>query len=92
LNRSSRADVRNPVLKDERVLARWQRLQAEHPPAAEALEDFLRFCQETFSGNGDNAWSRAKYDRGAYWKVLGVYARHLRLAARTARDALKGLV
>jgi hypothetical protein len=90
MQRSSRADVRNPVLKDDRIVKRWQQLQAEHPPAAEALEDFLKFCQQTFSGNGDQAWGRAKYDRGAYWKVLGVYARHIRLAANSAR-ALKGL-
>jgi len=79
--RSNRADVRNPLLKHPGIVAEWEKLQAEHPAAAVALRNILKFTAEVCGEEGDKHWRRRKYTSGQYWKVQGVYARHIRNAA-----------
>lgn len=79
--RSNRADVRNPLLKHPGIVAEWAKLKEEHPPAAVALCNLLKFTAQVCGDEGEKHWSRRKYTSGQYWKVQGVYARHIRHAA-----------
>ncbi|MBI2770345.1 MAG: hypothetical protein HYX47_12035 [Burkholderiales bacterium] len=82
--RSSRAEVRNPLLKHPGIVAEWAKLKADHPPAAVALCNILKFTAQVCGDEGEKHWGRRKYTSGQYWKVQGVYARHIRNAAGLA--------
>lgn len=90
LTRSNRADVRNPLLKHPGIVAEWARLKEDHPPAAVALCNMLKFTAQVCGDEGDKHWGRRKYTSGQYWKVQGVYARHLRNAAALSVPAPQG--
>lgn len=85
--RSSQDIVRNPLL----ALPSVQRLAAliDQQPA-EVREAFNAVLSE-ISGDcrerGDNAWRKHKGPMAAYWKALGVYFRHFRLALRRPAPA-----
>lgn len=76
--RSSRGDVRNPVL----ALPAARRI-ADSTPAtrillAELLSDLSKDCRE----RAQKCWRTHKAPMALYWKVVAVYARHLSLAVR----------
>lgn len=80
MNRSSRAEVRNPVL----ALPAMARLRALSSSENKAVEGVLRDLAVAAAERAERAWKKNKGPMAAYWKAVGVYAKH------TAR-ALKGV-
>lgn len=78
--RSTRADVRNPMLGDPAVMAEWQALRADHPQAADALVQMLRRLSKRWRGLADHSWAKHKAPLAAYHKANAVNARHLAIA------------
>jgi hypothetical protein len=79
--RSNRAEVRNPIAADPEVAA----IMAELPAgASEALRGALQAISRLCKAKGDACWVKRKYILAAYWKCVGVYARHLSLAVPRA--------
>lgn len=76
--RSSRRDVRNPVL----ALPAAERLLALDPAARAALAEILADLALDARGRADEAWRKHKGPMAAYWKAVSVYAGHLRRVAR----------
>lgn len=90
-DRSSRADVRNPIAGDPEVAAILQQLVAEHPAAAKALSRALRRLAVKWSGTAQKSWDKSKPPMSRYhfrnaWlarefaaevRALGVNALHL---------------
>lgn len=86
--RSSRAEVRNPILR----LPEAQRLAevlADHPDAARAFRDLLGAIHRHAHTEADRAWRQRKPPVAAYWRAMGVYARHIRAAVATLRPVLR---
>ncbi|WP_137917207.1 hypothetical protein [Hydrogenophaga sp. 2FB] len=77
--RSSKPDVRNPLLAIPEVQEEFARLT---PESRRALENALRALSRVFHKKGDEAWAKRKPPIAAYWRASGVNARHLALAAR----------
>lgn len=77
--RSSRADVRNPLLAIPEVKAQWDALPLE---AKAALVSMLNAMSKTFRARGEAAWRKHKPPVAAYWKASAVNCRHLALAGR----------
>lgn len=78
--RSSRADVRNPMLAIPEVRAAYAALP---PSAREALVKMLQATSRTCRANAEVAYRKHKPPMYAYWKAMGVNARHLALAGKT---------
>lgn len=72
--RSTRADVRNPLLQLEsaRRLAEW--LEAS---TARRLYFFLSDISKDARERAQQCWKKHKAPMALYWKVVAVYARHL---------------
>lgn len=72
--RSTRPDVRNPLLqlKSARQLGEW--LDAG---TAQVLAIFLRDLSEDARRRAAESWKSHKAPMALYWKVVAVYARHL---------------
>lgn len=79
--RSSRPEVRNPILAMPEVMEEFSALP---PEARQALVRMLSKMSRHFHANGDAAWDKNKYYVAGYWKGWGVYARHASLAGRAA--------
>lgn len=77
--RSSRADVKNPLLK----LPAAQRIQALPPEARQALADLLRELSLDARARAEESWVRNKAPMAAYWKAVSVYAGHLHRMVRS---------
>lgn len=75
-NRSSRPDVRNPVLR----LDVAQRFRDLPPEARKALRAFLTELADEAGDLADKSWRTRKYQTAAYWKAIAAYARHVRAA------------
>jgi len=76
--RSSRAEVRNPIL----MLPSMQKLMSL--PAGERLE-IAGLLDELSKDAGERAqksWRQNKGPMAAYWKAVSVYAKHIRAALR----------
>lgn len=74
--RSSKAEVRNPLLQLPEVVA-----MNELPPEAKtALKKALKAASNAMRAKGNDAWRRHKAPMAAYWKGHAVYARHMALA------------
>lgn len=82
--RSSRADVRNPMLAIPEVRQEYDQLT---PEARVALVRMLKACSKVFRAKGDEAWRKHKPPMAAYWKQNAVNARHLALAGQKTADA-----
>lgn len=83
--RSSRPEVRNPLLAIPEVQAEFASLS---PEARKALENMLRAMSKVFHKKGDEAWARRKPPLASYYRANGVNARHLALAARAASKGI----
>lgn len=70
-DRSTRADVRNPIL----ALPAAKALQSH--PAREELAALLREIQVDARIRADKCWRTHKAPMAVYWKAVGVYAGHL---------------
>jgi hypothetical protein len=73
IQRSNRAAVRNPVL----ALPGMVRLQRLPKPAREALAAVLRDIGSDARERAEKCWRTHKAPMAAYWKAVGVYARHI---------------
>jgi hypothetical protein len=81
--RSSRPDVRNPLLSLPGLVDAFATLP---PEAVRALDVFLDVLASNARSKAETCWQKHKPPMAAYWKAIAVYARHLRLAVRTARQ------
>lgn len=79
--RSSRPEVRNPVLALPAAKAIQERLDG---PARAVLADLLADLAKDASARAKHAWKTHKAPMALYWKVVAVYARHLSRAIRGA--------
>ncbi|MCV0438925.1 MAG: hypothetical protein K5880_09855 [Hydrogenophaga sp.] len=77
--RSSRADVRNPMLAIPEVRAAYAALPLS---ARVALVKMLQATSRTCRANAEVAYRKHKPPMYAYWKAMGVNARHLALAGK----------
>ncbi len=73
IERSTRAEVRNPVL----ALPGSKRLLALDEPARAALRAVLIDLQLDARRRAEICWSKHKAPMAAYWKAVSVYAGHL---------------
>jgi hypothetical protein len=77
--RSSRPEVRNPVL----ALPAARRLaETLQEPARQALEALLLELARDAGDRAKAAWRSHKAPMACYWKIVSVYARHLARALR----------
>ena len=76
MTRSSRRDVRNPVL----ALPSIEALQALPQEAREALALVLADVSSDARIRADESWRKHKAPMAAYWKAVSVYAKHIRRA------------
>jgi hypothetical protein len=76
--RSSRAEIRNPVLGLPAINA----LRNLDPAAQEALRLVLLDLQRDARRRAEKSWQTHKPPLAAYWSAVGVYAGHI---ARTLR-------
>lgn len=84
--RSTRADVRNPVLS----LPAVSRLHALPIASREALAAVLADLAKDAGERAQKAWWTHKAPMALYWKAVSVYARHLSRAVRpTGADILR---
>lgn len=71
--RGNRPDVRNPILKLP-VASRFLGLPLE---ARIAFRDFLSELAALCRVNAEHCWRKHKAPMALYWRVVGVWARHL---------------
>jgi len=76
--RSTKAEVRNPVLALPGVI----KLRALPRPAREALANLLVEIAADAGNRAQHCWSKHKAPMAAYWKAVSVYARHTSRAVR----------
>ena len=74
--RSSRAEVRNPVLG----LPGFRLLAALPPDSKAALAAVLLDLETDARAKATKCWNTHKAPMAAYWKAVAVYARHIRRA------------
>lgn len=84
-DRSSRLEVKNPLLKLRSV----EQIQALPPEARQALAALLRDLSQDARQRAERSWRQSKAPMAAYWKAVSVYAGHLGrvLRPRTAGGA-----
>lgn len=89
--RSTRAEVRNPVL----ALPSAVKLKALSPEAREALREVLGDIALDARERAEKCWRSHKAPMAAYWKAVSVYAGHtrraLRLTAPTVAEELAAM-
>ncbi|GGC90743.1 hypothetical protein [Chelatococcus reniformis] len=76
--RSSRPDVRNPVL----ALPGARRIASLSPEAREALAEIMADIGADARARAQESWRKNKGPMAAYWKAVGAYAGHIRRALR----------
>jgi len=81
MERSLRADVRNPIV----ALPSLAKLQALSPEAKEALAEVLQEIALDARARGEKCWRTHKAPMAAYWKACSVYAGHIRRAVRSVK-------
>jgi hypothetical protein len=69
----------NPVL----TLPSAARLATLSPEASKALADVLRDIGRDADERAEKSWRSRKAPMAAYWRAVGVYARHIARAVRT---------
>ncbi len=81
-DRSSRAEVRNPLLKLPAALE----IQSLPPEARLALAGLLLELSRDAGERAERSWRQNKAPMAAYWKAVAVYARHLQRVVRSGRS------
>ena len=76
--RSTRAEVRNPVL----ALPAARRLRDAPAPARALLAGLLDDLAADARQRAEACWRKHKAPMAAYWKAVAVYAKHLARALR----------
>jgi hypothetical protein len=72
-DRSSRREVRNPVL----ALSSAQRLLAADVPVRQLLRSILLDIRDDARARAAECWRRHKAPMAVYWKAVSVYANHI---------------
>lgn len=72
-NRSSRAEVKNPLLK----LGSAEQIRNLPPETRLALAVLLRDLSRDARQRADRSWRQNKAPMAVYWKAVSVYAGHL---------------
>lgn len=80
MSRSSRPEVRNPLL----ALPEIAELANIDPAARRALEALLRGIARDAAARAEKAWRSHKGPMAAYWKAVSVYAKHTARAVKSA--------
>lgn len=80
--RSSRAEVRNPVLA---LPSAWQ-IHHAGPETRALLRRLLLDLSVDAKDKAERAWRRHKGPMAAYWRSVAVYARHIAAALRRAKE------
>jgi hypothetical protein len=83
VERSSRPEIRNPVLK----LASAKALRDLPPEAKEALRLVLVDLRADAQVNADKCWKKHKAPMAAYWKCVSVYVGHTARILRPSGSA-----
>ncbi len=73
MQRSNRAEVRNPVL----ALPALAALRALDPSSRNALRALLLDLQTDARARADKSWRTRKPPLAAYWSAVAVYAGHV---------------
>jgi hypothetical protein len=73
VDRSNRAEVRNPVL----ALPGMTALRALPPEARTALSAVLLAIRDDSRERAEKCWRTRKAPMAAYWKAVSVYAGHI---------------
>jgi hypothetical protein len=79
--RSSRAEVRNPLLN----LQAAKQIRALPPPARQELAALLHELSVDARERAQRSWRQNKAPMALYWKTVSVYAGHLHRAVRPTR-------
>lgn len=79
--RSSRSEVRNPLLK----LRAAEQIRALPPQVRQALGDLLLDLSRDARERAQRSWRQNKAPMALYWKVVSVYAGHLHRVVRPSR-------
>jgi hypothetical protein len=72
-DRSSRRDVRNPVLALKSAAA----IQAMSPDVRATLRNLLRDLAVEARQKANECWRKHKAPMAVYWKAVSVYANHI---------------
>lgn len=73
VDRSSRREVRNPVL----ALPAAQRLLAANQSVRHLLRDLFLDLRDDARVRAAECWRRHKAPMAVYWKAVGVYCNHI---------------
>lgn len=73
VDRSARAEVRNPLL----LLPAIERIKRLPPPMVAALRQLLIELRADSLARAEKSWRGHKAPMALYWKAVGVYAGHL---------------
>lgn len=76
--RSTRTDVRNPVLG----LPHVDRIKDLDPAARKLLADILGDIAKDARGRAQESWRKNKAPMAAYWKAVSTYSGHIKRAVR----------
>jgi hypothetical protein len=79
--RSSRVEVRNPIL----TLPAVDALRSLDPAAQDALRLILLDLQREARARAEKSWRTHKPPLAAYWSAVGVYAGHIARTLHRAR-------
>lgn len=82
--RSSRADVRNPILRLPAAAAIADQVDGR---ALELLAQLLLELGDDCADRARKAWRTHKAPMACYWKICAVYARHIARALRACSRA-----
>ncbi|KAA1053759.1 hypothetical protein FHW79_005401 [Azospirillum sp. OGB3] len=88
MNRSSRPEVRNPIL----ALPATARLLDLPPEVRLILAQVLRDLYQDAKVRADKSWASKKGPLAVYWKAVAVYALHISRAVRPTRAELRSRV
>lgn len=78
INRSTRLEVRNPML----ALPAFKKLQAMEPSIRHVLADVLIELKADAAARAQKCWRTHKAPMALYWKVVAVYAGHIARALK----------
>jgi hypothetical protein len=88
MDRSSRPEVRNPVL----ALPAVARLLTLQPELRLALADVLRDLYLDARVRAEKSWTSKKGPLAVYWRAVAVYALHISRAVRPTKAELRSRV
>lgn len=82
MSRSSRADVRNPILS----LPSMSVLADLPDESRRALVTVLTDISRDAAARAERSWHRKKAPMAVYWKAVSVYAKHIGRAIRSQEE------